>query len=495
MKKTIYFIVLIFIFSACSGNISDGNDEKTEEVQVETTIPSETNENSKLEELATEELQKKIEIKILTDSEKKNFKTKLAEFGNIDYYFFYESMYYFYLSKNGKKGIIDQNKSIIIPIKFDKIYNLNSLIKNMFVVETNNKKGIYNIKGKEILQTIYDDLYPVKDTNILVQVRKENLFAWINLEGQAHFNSTKNVEYCKSPFESKLILDWKMTHKSIGLLTIDNNDDTYYFTPSYIYSLGIVEDSYRLAIAEDSEMGVYSVDAEVTEVKTFGGKLKALLTTFIEEGAGPRDDYVEKVNKLTVLNSDMTKSSEIHLGREGEYAEFGYNNSSYQFIGNEIIEVIGLETQNYPYHSLPSFDYYQIKEDGMIDKLESSRFFNFTKFIEIDESYFKIASNEEPSFNDETGAFVVLYDHLTILDLDLMRNEIFAEYGYRFKTEKWQKIFGKSSWYKAKHDNVDDQLTEIDKHNIRIILKMKKKMKEDEKKYTNKRTLSYVAAG
>jgi hypothetical protein len=66
--------------------------------------------------------------------------------------------------------------------------------------------------------------------------------------------------------------------------------------------------------------------------------------------------------------------------------------------------------------------------------------------------------------------------HYSINELDIMRNEIFADYGYNFKSEKWQEYFSQFSWYKPKYDNVDDQLTEIDKHNIKVILKQKEEI-------------------
>ena len=86
-------------------------------------------------------------------------------------------------------------------------------------------------------------------------------------------------------------------------------------------------------------------------------------------------------------------------------------------------------------------------------------------------------------------------EHLTIEDLDLMRNEIYAIHGYTFKSKKWQDYFGKQAWYKAQFDNVDDQLTEIEKHNITVILNQKKKMKGNEATFTKTSYEPYNAAG
>ena len=76
-----------------------------------------------------------------------------------------------------------------------------------------------------------------------------------------------------------------------------------------------------------------------------------------------------------------------------------------------------------------------------------------------------------------------------------MRNEIFAEYGYKFKSKKWQEFFAKYDWYKPVKDNVDEFLTEKDKYNIKVILETKAKMKGHENQYTKKDTIFISNAG
>jgi hypothetical protein len=64
-------------------------------------------------------------------------------------------------------------------------------------------------------------------------------------------------------------------------------------------------------------------------------------------------------------------------------------------------------------------------------------------------------------------------DELTRLsksDLKLMRNEIFARYGMKFKTGgEMDSYFKKQSWYIAQHENVDKFLTDLELKNIQII--------------------------
>ncbi|WP_436516107.1 YARHG domain-containing protein [Ekhidna sp. To15] len=51
-------------------------------------------------------------------------------------------------------------------------------------------------------------------------------------------------------------------------------------------------------------------------------------------------------------------------------------------------------------------------------------------------------------------------------ELRIKRNEIFAQYGYKFKSEELSTYFSSKEWYQPKYDNVDSFLTELDKQNI-----------------------------
>ncbi|MBI2258009.1 MAG: YARHG domain-containing protein [Flavobacteriia bacterium] len=61
-------------------------------------------------------------------------------------------------------------------------------------------------------------------------------------------------------------------------------------------------------------------------------------------------------------------------------------------------------------------------------------------------------------------------------DLKLMRNEIYARYGFIFKSGgEMELYFKKQEWYLALYNNVDNFLTEIEKENIKLIQKLESK--------------------
>ena len=58
---------------------------------------------------------------------------------------------------------------------------------------------------------------------------------------------------------------------------------------------------------------------------------------------------------------------------------------------------------------------------------------------------------------------------------DEMRNEIFAQYGRSFKTEKWQELFGAQDWYQIRDDYTDEWLSPVAQANVKSLIEKKAK--------------------
>ena len=59
---------------------------------------------------------------------------------------------------------------------------------------------------------------------------------------------------------------------------------------------------------------------------------------------------------------------------------------------------------------------------------------------------------------------------MTKKDLKIMRNEIFARYGYKFQTGgEMDNYFKKQDWYSEQHDNVNYFLTDLERENMKLI--------------------------
>jgi hypothetical protein len=64
--------------------------------------------------------------------------------------------------------------------------------------------------------------------------------------------------------------------------------------------------------------------------------------------------------------------------------------------------------------------------------------------------------------------------HIPPKELRIIRNEIFARYGYKFKDPGLQMYFGKQDWYRPLFDNVEEYLTPVEKENVKFIIEKEK---------------------
>lgn len=103
--------------------------------------------------------------------------------------------------------------------------------------------------------------------------------------------------------------------------------------------------------------------------------------------------------------------------------------------------------------------------DRYIDTTKKACDFEYEEQV-VDGDY-KIASCRLLTAND--------IDHLNKSELRLMRNEIFARYGYLFKDIKLQAHFSKMHWYIPIGKDVNKYLTQLEKDNIELIQEFEKK--------------------
>ena len=65
-------------------------------------------------------------------------------------------------------------------------------------------------------------------------------------------------------------------------------------------------------------------------------------------------------------------------------------------------------------------------------------------------------------------------EHIPPRELRIIRNEIYARYGYRFKDQALQKYFEEQKWYKSLFDDVYQYLKPVERANIEFILEKEK---------------------
>jgi hypothetical protein len=72
-------------------------------------------------------------------------------------------------------------------------------------------------------------------------------------------------------------------------------------------------------------------------------------------------------------------------------------------------------------------------------------------------------------------------EKLGVDELAILRNSVYAKYGYIFSSKKYQDYFAQFTWYKPTNKNVESKLNKVDNGNIKKVQAL-----EDAKKYTIK---------
>ncbi|MBQ6613148.1 MAG: YARHG domain-containing protein [Alistipes sp.] len=72
---------------------------------------------------------------------------------------------------------------------------------------------------------------------------------------------------------------------------------------------------------------------------------------------------------------------------------------------------------------------------------------------------------------------------MSLADLRIMRNEIYARHGYIFKTQEMKQYFAQQSWYRPISANVT--LSQIEQHNVSVIKAYESKLSRSNTKSSN----------
>jgi hypothetical protein len=121
-----------------------------------------------------------------------------------------------------------------------------------------------------------------------------------------------------------------------------------------------------------------------------------------------------------------------------------------------------------------TYYHYLVMRNGKLDELPNERHFGFTKYVKMDDSY--LNGCYELSMGRIGAERHVKINRITPDMLLYMKNEIYADYGYRFNDKRWQEVFEDMPAYYNEAGkpipgkiSVDDSLTDIDKYNINWI--------------------------
>lgn len=490
------FLLLILI--SCSENTNQGN-IKIERPEVKT----------------KEQVIKEYALKKLSSSQEEILKiaNKLDSiYGHVPYYFQLEGKMYFitalgnfsYETENKfdntiRYGIVTQdNQEILSPI-YTKIYNPCVTVLGCLELEKSGKIGLIDLKSKIILEPKYDFIIPssTQTSELAYGKIKESWFEILRTSnGFREIATTEKYQLYDDLMEYDIKnYTGRYFNRVEALRSTTYGDPTegdfVFMTPSYLDALGVLPEACVDYITNGG-FGTEKLKLEVNNRKSLSNGLISFLISVYKKSVDARG-YWSTTNSAVTLNPNTNSiNNRIFLTKTSNHP-YICEESSFNVINDSLIEVRELKENQGKYDFETTIQHFLIDQKGKISLLKSNRYFSFTQFIKITPSYFKgcFASYLE----NDNYSIMIQQDHLSIEDLELMKNEIYADYGFIFISKKWSTYFSKQVWYHAKYNNVDFLLSDIDKHNIEVIVERLSEMKKDEKKYTNKRKVKYTPAG
>jgi len=381
-------------------------------------------------------------------------------------------------------GLMNDSGRIILPVRYDVVHNPGGVFPHLVEFKLGEKYGLLNLNNENNLQASYQFFLPT--------LSELSFFGYNEQGWQAFFPDLLP----KEGYHYKLIRDaisaysFNPKEEKASNLEVDIYDTSKKLTdyicviPSAIKYLFSSKYDYWELPKENEEWeygGLHDLRLQA-ESKNLENGLVAYLAKIQEEFIDGRG-YTVTQEQLLVADSQGQTIHKQHI-QESIYSAYLCSQEGITFLQDTLLEIreVKLETELYDYELCRR--YLQIGSDGRITPLINNRHFSFTKFIKLDSSFFTGCFAKKDKELEEWERYET--QHLSIRDLDIMRNEIFADYGYKFKSPVWADYFNQKSWYKPNTNNVSDLLTEIDRYNIQYILELKKRMQANLDKYLSK---------
>ncbi|WP_295669782.1 WG repeat-containing protein [uncultured Mucilaginibacter sp.] len=382
-----------------------------------------------------------------------------------------------------KMGLLNPELKEIIPVEYDLIHNIGGTITGLIEVEKNQKKGLFDTNGKIIIPANYNEILPLNDEQNLAALRKGDDYFYLRkdytvTERIADFKISDILNKIKDYGNSYTITD---NHPE-NILEYNDRElsNSIVIPPSYLVEWDILpslidlRNPIRKTIAyDDMENGSASYKINFDSRQEQSNWLEAGYYSIINDYLGSRAGLYQS-NAVLVIDKKANRIFGHQVNIFYAMAEGGVvlsgncKNNHIMPLSDSLFEyetTAFLATDvggNEHIGEAPYYFYLKLK-NGKLQALPNERFFGFTKYVRMNESYL----NGCYTVNDKS------FDHMTPEMMQYAKNEIFAQYHYKFKNSKWTNLFE----YRFNRDgatlyeNVDDSLTNVDKYNIDFLNK------------------------
>lgn len=414
-------------------------------------------------------------------------------------------------------GLISDKGEQLLPMKYELISHPGMVAANCVEIKKNSKFGLYDYATKQLIDPVYDVLFPSPIMEYVAIGVKGETYYKIYQDGTSKpFTDDQAVIsytqlFATHPFNYESAY-FAMYYETLGFEYMNEEDygDTYlprvFLPSSYLAQLNVAP-----VIERDISSMDDSLNVSISKIQKIGNQNTAFVSTLFERVADARG-YEYEESHLHILNKANKSIANLLIWDDSQTYEMnGYTDSGRKskFINDSVLEVknfVQNENEALPYSQYTRYDFYQISANGKVKKFDRG-LFPMTEVIELARYHFKggflrfVTDEEElmtnPAYDPEMegAAMTCSFNHLSAEDLRYMLNEIYARHGMKFKDPKLTAIFKQFPWYKPTSNNVDNALSVVEKKNVTLILRLEKEIKAKPSKFIQRSYSYYVAAG
>lgn len=109
----------------------------------------------------------------------------------------------------------------------------------------------------------------------------------------------------------------------------------------------------------------------------------------------------------------------------------------------------------------------KVKKDSYVNDEGKTETYENTFYRSASDNVFKINASKQKLAEKDLK-------NLRKLDLQIIRNTVFARHGYSFKKETYRQFFENTDWYVPVSNNVDTDLTPLEKENVSLLARLEK---------------------
>lgn len=109
----------------------------------------------------------------------------------------------------------------------------------------------------------------------------------------------------------------------------------------------------------------------------------------------------------------------------------------------------------------------KLKKNSFVNDQGETETYENTFYRSASDNVFKINASKQKLTEKDLK-------NLRKLDLQIIRNTVFARHGYSFKKETYRQFFENTDWYVPVSNNVDADLTPLEKENVALLARLEK---------------------